>query len=128
MIPPLLIAGATGYGVWPENTLEGARRCLAGPFDGFEIDVQLTADGVVIAHHDRALSPDQTRLGGAWIERPSPALRSMTFAEIRRYDVGRSRPGSAVDLRYPEREHLDDVAVPTLPELLEALAAAPGAR
>ena len=62
MTSPLLIAGATGYGAWPENTLEGVRRCLAAPFDGFEIDVQLTADDVVIAHHDYRLNPDQSRL------------------------------------------------------------------
>lgn len=121
---PLLIAGATGYGVWPENTLEGARRCLVGPFDGFEIDVQLTADGTVIAHHDYRLSPDQTRLAGAWLEAPSAPLKTMTLAEVRRYDVGRSRPGSAVERRYPRREHIDGVVVPTLSELLEALAAA----
>jgi len=126
--PPLLIAGATGYGAWPENTLEGARRCLAGPFDGFEIDVQMTADGVVIAHHDYRLSPDQTRLGGAWIERPSAPLKAMTLAQVRRYDVGRSRPGSRVERRYPTREQMDGLVVPTLPELLEAMAAAPGAR
>ncbi|HXQ11685.1 MAG TPA: glycerophosphodiester phosphodiesterase family protein [Caulobacteraceae bacterium] len=127
MTPPLLIAGATGYGIWPENTLEGARRCLAGPFDGFEIDVQLTADDVVIAHHDRSLRPDQTRLGEEWIASPPAPLRAMPLAEIRRYDVGRSRPRSEVDLRYPGREHMDGVVVPTLPELLGALAAAPGA-
>jgi glycerophosphoryl diester phosphodiesterase len=128
MTQPLLIAGATGYGLWPENTLEGARRCLAGPFDGFEIDVQMTADGFVIAHHDRSLSPDQTRLAGQWIERPSQALISMTLADVRRYDVGRSRPGSAVDLRYPEREQMDGALVPTLPGLLEALGSASGPR
>src|SRR5579864_6498334 len=96
MTPPLLIAGATGYGLWPENSLEGARRCLAGPFDGFEIDVQLTADGVVIAHHDYRLNPDQTRLDGAWLQAPSEPIKSMTLADVRRFDVGRSRPGSAI--------------------------------
>ena len=127
--PPLLIAGATGYGAWPENTLEGARRCLAGPFDGFEIDVQLTADDVVIAHHDYRLNPDQTRLlGGAWLTAPSAPLKTMTLDEVRRYDLGRSRPGSAAVARYPGREQWDGIVAPTLPELLEALRAAPGPR
>ena len=123
---PLLIAGATGYGRWPENTLEGARRCLAGPFDGFEIDVQLTADGQVVAHHDYRFNPDQTRLDGAWLEAPSAPLKAMTLAEVRRFDVGRSRPGSRLEARYPTREHMDGVVVPTLAELLAAMAAAPG--
>src|SRR5690242_5416922 len=123
---PLLIAGATGYGRWPENTLEGAQRCLAGPFDGFEIDVQMTADGHVVAHHDYRFSPEQTRLDGAWIDAPSTPLKSMTLAEARRYDVGRSRPGSKVEARYPARERMDGVVAPTLPELLAAMAQAPG--
>ena len=127
-VPPLLIAGATGYGLWPENTLEGTRRCMAAPFDGIEIDVQLTADGVVVAHHDYRLSPDQTRLDAGWIEALSPPIKQMTLAELRRYDVGRSRPGSSVEQRYRKREHMDGVAVPTLPELLEVMAAAPGAK
>ena len=56
---PLLIAGATGYGAWPANSLEGALACLKAPIDGIEIDVQITADGHVVAHHDYRLSPDQ---------------------------------------------------------------------
>ena len=72
---PLLIAGATGYGAWPANTLEGALRCLEAPVDGIEIDVQITADGHVVAHHDYRLAPDQTRLDGAWLERPAHRSR-----------------------------------------------------
>ena len=65
---PLVIAGATGYGVWPDNSLEGAIKCLAEPIDGIEIDVQMTADGHVVAHHDYHLSRHSTRLDGAWLE------------------------------------------------------------
>ena len=125
---PLLIAGATGYGAWPANSLEGARRSLAAPFDGFEIDVQLTADGAVVAHHDYRLSPDQTRLDGDWIAGPAPPIKAMTLAELSRFDVGRARPGSDGARRYPGREEMDGVAIPTLPELLAALKRAPGPR
>ncbi|HZZ88201.1 MAG TPA: glycerophosphodiester phosphodiesterase family protein [Caulobacteraceae bacterium] len=125
---PLLIAGATGYGRWPENTLEGARLCLEAPIDGIEIDVQITADGHVVAHHDYRLSPDQTRLEGAWLDGPGPPIKAMTLADLRRYDVGRSRPGSAPTQRYPNRTDIDGVRVPTLRELLDVLKAAPGPR
>ncbi|MFI4973207.1 MAG: glycerophosphodiester phosphodiesterase family protein [Caulobacterales bacterium] len=125
---PLLIAGATGYGVWPENSLEGALRCLDAPVDGVEIDVQLTADGHVVAHHDYRLSPDQTRLGEAWLDAPSAPLKTLSLDELRLYDVGRSRPGSKDAARRPEREQMDQVRIPTLPELLAALAAARGPR
>ena len=126
MTRPLLIAGATGYGAWPANSLEGALECLKAPIDGIEIDVQITADGHVVAHHDYRLAADQTRLGGAWLEAAGPPIKAMTLAELRRYDVGRGRPGSEEAKRYPAKVELDGVRVPTLPELLEALNSAPG--
>jgi glycerophosphoryl diester phosphodiesterase len=125
---PLLIAGATGYGAWPANSLEGASRCLDAPVDGIEIDVQITSDGWVIAHHDYRLAPDQTRLAGAWLTEPGPPLKMLTLETVRRYDVGRSRPGSSSALRYPARNEMDGVRTPTLPELLSALKIAAGPR
>jgi glycerophosphoryl diester phosphodiesterase len=124
----LIVAGATGYGVWSANTLEGARRCLASPVDGIEIDVQLTADGRVVAHHDYWLNPDATRLDGQWLDARGPALKTMTLEDLRRYDIGRLRPGSDYDARYPGREQFDGAPTPTLEELLDALKAAEGAR
>jgi len=125
---PLLIAGATGYGAWPSNSLEGALRCLAAPVDGVEIDVQITADGHVVAHHDYRLSAEQSRLDGVWLEAAGPPLKTLTLDQLRRYDIGRSRPGSDAANRYAGRQQMDDVRIPTLPELLAALTAAPGPR
>lgn len=123
---PLLIAGATGYGLWPANTLEGTLRCLEAPVDGVEIDVQLTADGVVVAHHDYRLSPNQTRLDGDWIEEASAPIKDLTFAALEAYDVGRLRPGSPYAIQYPDRLQIDGARVPTLRALLQALTAKPG--
>jgi glycerophosphoryl diester phosphodiesterase len=128
MSKPLLIAGATGYGAWPANSLEGALACLAAPIDGIEIDVQITADGHVVAHHDYRLAPDQTRLNGTWLEVAGPPIKAMTLDELHRYDVGRARPGSEAAARYPEKTELDGVRVPTLPALLQALNRAAGPR
>ena len=125
---PLVIAGATGYGLWPSNSLEGALQCLGQPIDGIEIDVQMTADGHVVAHHDYHLSRHATRLDGAWLDRRGPALKTLTLAELERYDVGTLRPGSDYAARYPHRAPADSVRVPTLPRLLEALRAAEGPR
>lgn len=124
----LIVAGATGYGIWPANSLEGAERCIAAPVDGIEIDVQMTADGHVVAHHDYWLNPDATRLDGEWLAEPSPPLKTMTLDELRRQDIGRPRPGSAPDLQHPELDAIDGARIPTLLELLYALKAAPGPR
>jgi glycerophosphoryl diester phosphodiesterase len=128
MAPPLIIAGATGYGVWPANSREGAKACNAAPIDGIEIDVHLTADGHVVAHHDYRIAADASRLNGAWLDAPGPLLREATLDELRAYDLGRERPGSRLAARYPDREGLDGVVMPTLPELLAVLAHAPGPR
>jgi glycerophosphoryl diester phosphodiesterase len=116
MIKPLLIAGATGYGAWPANSLEGALQCLKAPVDGIEIDVQITADGHVVAHHDYRL------------DEAGPPIKTMTLSALRRYDVGRARPGSEAAARYPNKTEMDGVKVPTLPELLDALNGAPSPR
>jgi glycerophosphoryl diester phosphodiesterase len=39
----------------PENTLASIERSLAHGADGVEIDIRLTADGVVVCHHDAGM-------------------------------------------------------------------------
>lgn len=125
---PLIIAGATGYGAWPANTLEGAKLCLAAPVDGIEIDVQITADGHVVAHHDYRINADQSRLDGAWLEQAGPPLKTLTLEQVRSYDVGRARPGSRAARRYPGQAAMDGARIPTLRALLDVMKAAPGPR
>jgi hypothetical protein len=38
MASPRIIAGATGYGVWPANSRKGAMARDAAPVDGIEIE------------------------------------------------------------------------------------------
>jgi glycerophosphoryl diester phosphodiesterase len=120
----LIVAGATGYGVWPANSLEGAAACLETGVDGIEIDVQLTADGHVVAHHDYWLNRHATRLDGEWLGARGPALKTMTLEELRRYDVGSLRPGSSYADRYPARTAMNGVRIPTLPQILDLLRSA----
>lgn len=119
----LIVAGATGYGLWPANTLEGAAACLEAGVDGIEIDVQLTADGHVVAHHDYWLNRNATRLDGDWLDVRGPPIKTMTLAELRRYDVGALRPQSSYADRYPKRVAMEGVRVPTLPQILDLLRA-----
>ncbi len=128
MSVPQIIAGACGYGVWPANSIEGARACNAAPIDGLEIDVHLTADGHVVAHHDYRVAADGSRLNGQWLDAPGPLLRDSPLEALRAYDLGRERPGSPAALRHPNVAGLDGVVMPTLPELLAVLAEAPGPR
>ena len=108
--------------LFPENTLEGFLRAWDLGVRAFELDVGLTADNVAVVHHDPALNPDIARdAAGGWIEGPGPLLRSVTFAALRRYDVGRLRPGSRTAGLFPEQVPIDGARVPSLADVLAAL-------
>ncbi|HEY7240547.1 MAG TPA: glycerophosphodiester phosphodiesterase [Burkholderiales bacterium] len=109
--------GARGHA--PENTLPGFERALAFGVATFELDVGISRDGVVAIHHDRRLNPDLARgPDGGWVAAPTPLVRELTFAELQRYDVGRIRPGSEYERRFPHQQPADGARIPALSDLL----------
>ncbi|MGH2604979.1 MAG: glycerophosphodiester phosphodiesterase, partial [Anaerolineales bacterium] len=58
---PLVVGHRGAPRFAPENTLAGFRRAADLGADGVEMDAKLTADGVVVCHHDRTL--DRTTNG-----------------------------------------------------------------
>jgi glycerophosphoryl diester phosphodiesterase len=92
--------------------------------EAFEIDVGMTADGVVVVSHDLALNPDIVRdASGAWLTGPGPLLRDLTRAELATYDVGRIRPGTLYAAQFPDQRPHDGARVPALAEVLRIGAA-----
>ncbi len=107
--------------LFPENTIEGFRRSLALGVRGFELDVGVCADGVVVLSHDLALNPDITRdADGAWLSPPTPTIRALRLAELAAFDVGRIRPGSDYAARFPGQTPIDGARIPTLAAVLAA--------
>ncbi len=105
-------------GLRPENTLAGFAHALGLGVTTLELDLGVTRDGVVVISHDPELNPDHTRdANGRWLETTRPALFSLTLAELRRYDVGRLRPGTAYALRFASQAAVDGERVPTFAEL-----------
>jgi glycerophosphoryl diester phosphodiesterase len=105
--------------LFPENTLEGIAATLGIGVDTIELDVALSADDVVVVTHDASLNPDLTRAAdGGWLATPGPAVRTLTLAELRCYDVGRLRPGSAYAGLFPNQKACDGARIPTLAEVL----------
>lgn len=106
-------------GLLPENTLPAFEYASKLGVDTLELDCGVTKDGVVVAHHDRRLNPDVARgPDGKWIATPGPTIRSLTFAELQQYDVGRIRPGSAYAARFPQQVGQDGTRIPRLEEVL----------
>lgn len=117
---PCLIIGHRGArGLFPENTLPGFAGALALGVDALELDVGMTADGVVVVSHDPALNPDHTRdASGAWLSGRGPLIRSLRAAELAAYDVGRLRPWTAYAARFPHQQPDDGARIPALAEVL----------
>ena len=123
LFPPMAYAidvqGHRGArGLLPENTLPAFARALELGVTTLELDTGVTRDAVVVVHHDRRLNPDIARgPDGRWIDAPGPAIHSLTFEELQRYDVGRLRPGSAYAQRFPHQQAVDGARIPALKDL-----------
>jgi glycerophosphoryl diester phosphodiesterase len=107
-------------GLAPENTLEGFAVALSIGVTTLELDLAMTRDDVLVVSHDRKLNPDLTRnADGQFLQREGPAIRSLTLAEVQRYDVGRLRPGSGYAANFPGQKIADGARIPALTDLFD---------
>ncbi len=124
---PLKIAHRGGTGLWPENTMGAFERAIADGAEGIELDVHLSKDGVPVVHHDEALKPAIARgPDGAWLTKPTPLLKDLTFEELQGYDIGRLRPGAGYSARYPDQTPLDGERIPSLEAVIDLVKAKAG--
>jgi glycerophosphoryl diester phosphodiesterase len=107
-------------GLAPENTLPAFRKALEIGVDTIECDMAVTRDGVVVVYHDQRLNPDITRgPDGKWLEKPTPAIRELTFEELQKYDVGRIKPGTKYAADFPDQQPADGTRIPRLADLFD---------
>ena len=117
-----------GRGLAPENTLAAFSNAVDLGVTTLELDIGLTADGVVVISHDTSLNPDHTRdASGNWLAPKSgAAIRSLTLAQLQTYDVGRLNPASDYGKQFALQQPRDGERIPTLAALF-ALVQARGA-
>jgi glycerophosphoryl diester phosphodiesterase len=73
---------------------------------------------VVVVSHDRMLNPDHTRgPDGQFLNTAGPAIRSLTLAQLKQYDVGRLKPGTAYAATFSLQHAVDGARIPTLSEV-----------
>ncbi len=107
-------------GLAPENTLAAFRKALSIGVTTIETDMGVTKDDVVVISHNPNLSPDLVRdPEGHWLASQGPQIRTLTFAELRRYDIGRINPQSAYAKQFPEQRAADGERFPKLSELFD---------
>lgn len=127
----LLVAATSGHaaafdaqghrgarGLAPENTLVAFERALEIGVTTLELDVGITADGVVVVAHDPYLNPAITRdASGQWLTEKGPLLKSLTLAQLQAYDVGRINPDTPYGKTFSTQAPRDGTRVPTLAAL-----------
>lgn len=101
---PRLIAHRGTPVLLPENTLAGFRRAVEDGADVIETDLWVTADGVIVCHHDQTLDRVTDRTGAI----PDLCLEEVRVARVSGSEYGR------FDTTEP---------IPTLSELLAAVPA-----
>jgi glycerophosphoryl diester phosphodiesterase len=107
-------------GLAPENTLAAFAKALEVGVTTLETDLAVTSDGVLVLSHDPVLNPDIVRgADGGWLSAPGPAINTLTFAEIKRFDVGRLDPSSKYARQFPAQKPVDGERIPALAELFE---------
>jgi glycerophosphoryl diester phosphodiesterase len=109
----------------PENTLPAFERALEIGVTTLELDIGVTADGVVVVSHDPHLNPAITRdPAGQWLAGPKgPLIRSLTLAQLRAYDVGRINPEAPYAKTFNTQQPRDGARIPTLAALFDRVKA-----
>lgn len=109
-----------GRGLLPENTLAAFENALRLGVTTLELDIAITADGVAVISHDPALNPAITREAtGQWLTQRGPLIKSLTLAELQRYQVGRIDPASPYGRQFSGQVARDDQRIPTLASLFK---------
>jgi glycerophosphoryl diester phosphodiesterase len=115
---PANIAHRGGAALKPENSLAAFKDAMVRGCDGAELDVQLSADGQVVVHHDYRLNPAITRQDGVWLKAAGPRIKDLKLAELRKFDIGRPDPGSAYAKAHGLLSPADGERIPALAEVL----------
>jgi glycerophosphoryl diester phosphodiesterase len=110
----LNIAHRGGAALKPENSLTAFSNAIARGYDGAELDVQLSADGVVMVHHDLRLNPALTRHAGGWITGQPPAIKDLSYAALQAFDIGRADPESLYAKTHPKVTAAEGERIPSL--------------
>jgi glycerophosphoryl diester phosphodiesterase len=108
-----------GRALFPENTLQSFANALTMGVDTLELDTGVTADGAIVVSHERGLNPDLARdTNGVYVAPPGIPFIRLQLADIKKYDVGQIRQGSAYAAQFPEQHAVPGTPIPTLAEVI----------
>jgi glycerophosphoryl diester phosphodiesterase len=109
-----------GRALFPENTLQSFANALSMGVNTLELDIGVTRDAAIVVSHERKLNPDLARTAdGAYIAPPGIPFIQLSLDEVRKYDVGQIRPGSAYAAQFPDQHSVPGTPIPTLIEVFD---------
>lgn len=109
-----------GRALFPENTLPAFANALSMGVDTLELDIGVTRDGAIVVSHERGLNPDLARnADGVYVAPPGIPFVQMPLEEVRKYDVGQIRPGSAYAAQFLDQLSVPGTPIPTLQQVID---------
>jgi glycerophosphoryl diester phosphodiesterase len=115
---PQIIGHRGCAGLLPENSLSACRKAIEMQLDGFEIDVQLSADGEVIVYHNLMIDQHFSRHKGTWLTGAGPALNTLTIQDLQDYDIGHIRLWSWHRIKRMQQKATRGERIPALQQIL----------
>jgi glycerophosphoryl diester phosphodiesterase len=102
-------------GEMPENSMTGLVHAMEAGVRAVEIDVQNSSDGVTVVWHDHNLDPDMVRdPKGDWLTSDATLIVDISYEDLRAFDFGALREGSAPATEFPQQARIDDVRIVAL--------------
>ena len=109
-----------GRALFPENTLQSFANALSMGVNTLELDIGVTRDAAIIVSHERKLNPDLARdANGIYVAPPGIPFVQLSLEEVKKYDVGHIRPGSAYAAQFPDQHSVPGTPIPTLIEVFD---------
>jgi glycerophosphoryl diester phosphodiesterase len=109
-----------GRALFPENTLHSFANALSMGVNTLELDIGVTSDAAIIVSHERKLNPDLARgPDGVYIAPPGIPFVQLSLDQVKKYDVGQIRPGSAYAAQFPDQHSVPGTPIPTLIEVFD---------
>ncbi len=121
-VTPRIYGHRGARGELPENSLAGLNHLLDIGVSAAEIDVQNSADGVMVVWHVHNLNADMVRDStGAWVGTDAVLVVDTDFSDLRALDFGALRENSSKSAAAPEQIRLPGTKIATLDDVCQWL-------